>query len=526
MSNTDYKRITLKNWAMFTISLVVLLALSWYVVFAGGLDKIEDEIASLDNSKAGDYTIAVDIVGNAPGSWEMKDDATNHEFHKVAYQNLYKTLTVLGSDGGLKPGLADKWFTSDNGKKWTFHIKNGYKFNDGTDIDTEAIVKALEYNFTNTNDENKKIIGNVAHVAANGDDLIFLLNKPMAVLPWLLAGELGGVAKHEVKRAGKSNYTDVISSGQYDYEKTKDNVYNFKVSTKTKHDGIDSDNPKGVSVRWVDEATAVKDLNEGQVQYVFTERTLNGLDPKRKVKMKAGNSTNRITLAFNGSTNRPYPALGDRRFRQGIRKAIDSNAIMNAVSSHEDAKLIGGSTVPGTFGYEDLTGLFPYDWQAARAESTSYFGIYRINFIYPSSMNMIAGIIEANLRQVDQYMNLVEVPDDQYATALQGGDYDMAVLEYNGIDGFKELLDGNTITNTDMPDVDKAYEGIFDTKSDEDLSNAIKNAARVQSDWSPADWLFSYANHVYTADGYEEPSADLSDLQIDFTQLKKTKTAR
>jgi peptide/nickel transport system substrate-binding protein len=61
------------------------------------------------------------------------------------FVNLYDTL--VGYDDvttDLVPSLATSWKTSDDGKEWTFQLREGVKFHDGTTLDSEAIVFSFE----------------------------------------------------------------------------------------------------------------------------------------------------------------------------------------------------------------------------------------------------------------------------------------------------------------------------------------------------------------------------------------------
>jgi peptide/nickel transport system substrate-binding protein len=48
-------------------------------------------------------------------------------------------LVTLAEDGTVKPWLATKWTASPDGTKYTFTLKDGVKFTDGTPVDAEAV---------------------------------------------------------------------------------------------------------------------------------------------------------------------------------------------------------------------------------------------------------------------------------------------------------------------------------------------------------------------------------------------------
>ncbi len=64
---------------------------------------------------------------------------------------LYNCLVELDADFTLKPGLAVRWESSADGKSWTFHLRPGVRFHDGTPCDAEAV----RYNFDRLRDRQR-----------------------------------------------------------------------------------------------------------------------------------------------------------------------------------------------------------------------------------------------------------------------------------------------------------------------------------------------------------------------------------
>jgi peptide/nickel transport system substrate-binding protein len=53
--------------------------------------------------------------------------------------NVFDPLVSLRADGQIFPGLADSWTSSPDGLVWTFKLKQGVKFHDGTPLNAEAV---------------------------------------------------------------------------------------------------------------------------------------------------------------------------------------------------------------------------------------------------------------------------------------------------------------------------------------------------------------------------------------------------
>jgi peptide/nickel transport system substrate-binding protein len=59
--------------------------------------------------------------------------------------NLFDTLVWLTPDFKITPDLATKWTTSPDGKTYTFTLRQGVKFHDGTAFDASSVVANINY---------------------------------------------------------------------------------------------------------------------------------------------------------------------------------------------------------------------------------------------------------------------------------------------------------------------------------------------------------------------------------------------
>jgi peptide/nickel transport system substrate-binding protein len=70
------------------------------------------------------------------------DPSSSFSDDLVVTTNVYETLTFFnppGSEEAISPKLATSWESTPDAMKWTFHLREGVKFHDGTDFNAEAV---------------------------------------------------------------------------------------------------------------------------------------------------------------------------------------------------------------------------------------------------------------------------------------------------------------------------------------------------------------------------------------------------
>ena len=127
--------------------------------------------------------LELDIPGFDPLKVGVYDTAA-----LTASSALFDTLTYLDADGKPQPKLALSWSPSEDFKTWTFKLRPGVKFHDGTPFNAEA----YKANFDRQKDPANKrrcafYISNVKDVQAPDElTLVYNLNDPSVNLPSLL----------------------------------------------------------------------------------------------------------------------------------------------------------------------------------------------------------------------------------------------------------------------------------------------------------------------------------------------------
>src|SRR5262249_14107720 len=91
--------------------------------------------------------LELDIAGFDPLKVGVFDTSAN-----MAAALLFDTLTTLDDAGEAQPKLAASWSHSDDYRTWTFKLRPGVKFHDGTAFDAPA----LKFNFDRQKDPKNK----------------------------------------------------------------------------------------------------------------------------------------------------------------------------------------------------------------------------------------------------------------------------------------------------------------------------------------------------------------------------------
>lgn len=87
----------------------------------------------------------VSIVVNAVQIFGTIDPAKINDYTEyMAAVNLYDGLTTVNSDGQIIPQLAESWDVSDDNLTYTFHLKEGATFQDGSPVEAKDVVWSMQ----------------------------------------------------------------------------------------------------------------------------------------------------------------------------------------------------------------------------------------------------------------------------------------------------------------------------------------------------------------------------------------------
>lgn len=87
-----------------------------------------------DAAQGGEITVGLDFEPD-----NLDPHVTPYAVSHSVMMNIFDPLVWRDKEGAFQPGLAESWEVSEDGKEFTFHLKDGVTFHDGTPFDAEAV---------------------------------------------------------------------------------------------------------------------------------------------------------------------------------------------------------------------------------------------------------------------------------------------------------------------------------------------------------------------------------------------------
>jgi peptide/nickel transport system substrate-binding protein len=284
---------------------------------------------------------------------------------EIVHYNVLEGLTKINVDGSVTPLLAESWTMDPDGRSYTFKLKKGIKYHDGEAFDSAAVKFSFERakDDKSTNKAKGAVFNNISSISAPDPHTVILtLNNADGNFLFRM-GENTAVILHP-KSAG-STATKPIGTGPYRFESWSKGT----AVTLTKWDGFRDAKAikiKRVTFRFInDPAARVAALLAGDIDGVprlDAPQAVKQLQADKRFVVEIGATAGKGIMSIN---NKKKP-FDDVRVRRALMHAIDRKAFIDGVLEGL-AKPIGSHFAPTDAGYVDLTGMYPYDPEKAKA---------------------------------------------------------------------------------------------------------------------------------------------------------------
>jgi peptide/nickel transport system substrate-binding protein len=327
----------------------------------------------------GKLTIMVGDLGNERFDRALGSGVGNN-FGRIVHGFLIST----NERKKMVPGIASQWGLSDDGLTWTFTIREGVKWHDGSELTPEDVLWSLQHIIDPQSVEYvtystaQSIARRMERIELSGPDKVSLTTKvPVTELAFYIS-EAGPewwpimprrAKLHDTEEeaaydsnpvgAGFMSLQEHVPASVMRFERFDDYYYQpdngFPIDKRVKFRSLDM-------YLVSEEATRVAALQSGEADIVPAS-----LSTKQQVeagggRLVFGQETTYAYLQFIGCWTDPSFPCGDKRVRQALQYTIDKELIR---------ELFGGSQVfqakgwvfitPSTVGYTPALDPWPFD---------------------------------------------------------------------------------------------------------------------------------------------------------------------
>ncbi len=349
----------------------------------------------------------------------------------VVYSNIFEGLTRFMSDGSVVPGLAESWEISEDGLVYTFHLRSGVTFHDGTTMDAEDVKFSLDRaRAEDSTNAQKALFASISDVTVIDPLTVQVtLSEPNGSLLFNLAwGDAVIVAPESIADAathpigtGAFMFQDWVQGDHIDIVRNP-NYWGTPASLETATFSFISDPTAAFAAMMAEDVDVFVGFPAPENVPQFEA------DPRFQVLV--GNTEGETILAMNNG----LAPFDNPLVRQAVAHAIDRQAIIDG-AMYGQGTPIGTHFAPHNPDYVDLTALSNYDPERSRellAEAGFPDGFTTTLKLPPPSYARRGGeIIAAQLRAVGI---TAEIENQEWAQWLEstfrGHDFGMTIVSH------------------------------------------------------------------------------------------------
>ncbi len=349
---------------------------------------------------------------------------------EVVYANVFEGLTRFASDGSVIPGLASAYEVSEDGKTYTFSLRDGVTFHDGSSFDGEDVKFSLDRARAedSTNAQKALFAGIEAVEVVDPLTVKVMLSNPDGAFPFKMAwGDAVILAPETADEAA----THPVGTGPFAFTKW---THGDSVEL-ARYDGYWGEAPALASATFKfisDPNAAFAAMMAGDVD-AFPNfpapETLMQFDANPMFNVIVGSTEGETIL----STNNKSGPLADPKVRKAIAHAINRQEIIDG-AMHGYGTPIGTHFAPHNPDYLDLTAQSAHDPEMAKAllEEAGQTNLkLRLALPPPAYARRGGEIVAAQLRKVGIETEISNLEWAQWLEQVfKGKDFDLTIVSH------------------------------------------------------------------------------------------------
>lgn len=439
---------------------------------------------------------------------------------QIVYANIFEGLTRFGPDGSVNPGLAESWTISGDGTVYTFKLREGASFHDGTSLDASDVVFSLDRARADDSvNAQKALFAGIETVEAVDDLTVavtlsapqgnFLFNMAWGDAVIVAPESIEGIKTNPVG-TGAFRFSDWVQGDRIDIVRNEDY---WGEPAK-----LDSATFKFVSDPNAAFAAMMAEDLDAFYSYPAPEN-LASFEADPRFSVLEGSTEGETILAINHKTE----PLGDIRVRQAIAHAIDRRAIIDGAMFGYGTP-IGTHFAPHNPDYVDLTGLSAYDPELARqllAEAGYPDGFSTTLKLPPPSYARRGGeIIAAQLREIGIETEISNLEWAQWLEQVfRGYDFGLTIVSHTEPMDIGIYARPDYYFQYDNPDFQKLIETLSVENDPGARSELLKKAQTIIADDYVNAYLFQLALLSVSKTGLKGLWANAPTQALDLTAV-------
>ena len=349
----------------------------------------------------------------------------------VLYANVYEGLTRFAEDGSVVPGLAESWDISEDGLTYTFHLRDGVTFHDGSSFEASDVAFALDRaRADDSTNAQKALFEGIQSVEAPDDrTVVVTLKAPDGQFLFNLAW---GDAIVFAPEAVDDLQSTPVGTGAFRFGEWRqgDSI------TLVRNEDYWGEAPAlaEVTFKFINDPTAAFAATmSGDLDAFYgfpAPENLAQFEADPRFQVLEGSTEGETILAMNNA-RAPFD---DPRVREAVALAIDRQAIIDG-AMYGYGTPIGSHFAPHNPDYVDLTGQTPHDPARAKAllAEAGYADGFETTLILPPPSYARRGgeIVAAELREVGIEARIENVEWAQWLEQVfNGHDFDLTIVSH------------------------------------------------------------------------------------------------
>lgn len=292
--------------------------------------------------------------------WELKNADPSVNGYAFTRMEVAETLVDADGNGTPKPGLAEGWEASADGRTWRFRLRPGVSFHDGTALTADHVVTALNHARAKPGSLSKAPI---QAITADNGAVVIQLAEPFSPLLSFLADSASQILA-PASYDDKGNVTQVIGTGPYRVAEFKPPQH-LVVTRYDSYWGGPASIAKATYLATHRSETRTVMVESGDAQIVFNldPASVQRLSRNPKLTVQAVPIPRVISVKVNAG----HPLLSDLRARQALSLAIDRTGI--AVGILRQPETAATQLFPPSLGAWHTPGLPPLTRNVDRAKA-------------------------------------------------------------------------------------------------------------------------------------------------------------